>query len=90
MYKPLTFPSLKGPWVLTEEIYNELCEDFPEMDVMACVLNAPAWSVHVAPIATGNNVMRDSQLFGKLADSMRTVLGVEMEAAAIAAIGPRT
>lgn len=48
--------------------------------------NPPAWSVHVAPIATGNNVMRDSQLFGKLADSMRTVLGVEMEAAAIAAI----
>ncbi len=44
MYKPLTFPSLKGPWVLTEDIYNELCEDFPEMDVMACVLNARAWA----------------------------------------------
>lgn len=48
--------------------------------------DTPDWRVHVAPIATGSNVMRDPKLFDKLSDSMRTVLGVEMEAAAIAAI----
>jgi len=47
---------------------------------------APPWASHVAPIATGSNVMRDPKLFDKLSDSMRTVFGVEMEAAAIAAI----
>jgi len=47
-------------------------------------LPAPAkWQVHVAPIATGNSVMRDPRLFERLSDSMREVLGVEMEAAAI-------
>lgn len=44
------------------------------------------WKVHVAPIATGNNVMRDPLLFDRLSDSMREVLGVEMEAAAIGRI----
>lgn len=43
----------------------------------------PAHQVHVAPIATGDNVMRDPQLFDRLSNTMRTVLGVEMEAAAI-------
>lgn len=46
----------------------------------------PPFRVHVAPIATGNNVMRDPRLFDKLSSSMRTVLGVEMEASAIAAV----
>ena len=47
---------------------------------------APAWRHHVAPIATGNNVMRNPKLFDRLSDSDRDVLGVEMEAAAIGAI----
>jgi nucleoside phosphorylase len=47
---------------------------------------APSWRIHVAPIATGNNVMRDPQLFDRLSDSMRDILGVDMEAAAIASI----
>lgn len=46
----------------------------------------PPLRIHVAPIATGNNVMRDPFLFERLSDSMRDVLGVEMEAASIAAI----
>lgn len=47
---------------------------------------ASPWRIQVAPIATGNNVMRDPRLFDRLSDSMRDVLGVEMEAAAVAAI----
>lgn len=41
------------------------------------------WGVHIAPIATGSNVMRDERIFDKLSSSMREVLGVEMEAHAI-------
>ncbi|MBK8256822.1 MAG: hypothetical protein IPK82_29640 [Polyangiaceae bacterium] len=41
------------------------------------------WKIHVAPMATGSNVMRDRQLFPRLSSAMRKVLGVEMEAAAI-------
>lgn len=47
---------------------------------------APDFKVHVAPIATGNNVVRDEKIFERLSDSMRKVLAVEMEAAAIGAI----
>jgi nucleoside phosphorylase len=46
----------------------------------------PPWRIHVAPIATGTNVVRDPRLFDRLSDSMREVLGVEMEAAAIGAL----
>lgn len=49
-------------------------------------LPEPGFRIHLAPIATGNNVMRDPLLFGRLSNSMREVLGVDMEAAAIAAI----
>lgn len=50
----------------------------------------PPFQVHVAPIATGNSVMRDPQIFDRLSESMRKVLGVEMEAAAIGAIAHLT
>lgn len=46
----------------------------------------PPWTLHIAPIATGGNVMRDPKLFERLSSSMRKVLGVEMEAAAIASV----
>jgi len=46
----------------------------------------PPWKLHIAPIATGGNVMRDPKLFERLSSSMRKVLGVEMEAAAIASV----
>lgn len=46
----------------------------------------PDFRVHVAPIATGNNVVRDEKIFERLSSSMRKVLAVEMEAAAIGAV----
>jgi len=42
-FTPIVYPSTKGPWTLTEEIYNELCEDFPDMNVMSACLDARAW-----------------------------------------------
>ena len=42
--------------------------------------------VHVGPIASGNQVMQDDEIFERLATSVRKVLGVEMEAAAIGAL----
>lgn len=45
----------------------------------------PPWHLHIAPIATGGSVMRDPKLFDRLSETNRKVLGVEMEAAAIAA-----
>lgn len=42
--------------------------------------------LHVGPIASGNKVMEDAEVFPLLADSVRKVLGVEMEAAAIGAL----
>jgi nucleoside phosphorylase len=42
--------------------------------------------VHVAPIGSGNQVVQDEQIFDRLSISMRKVLGLEMEAAAIGAI----
>ncbi len=41
--------------------------------------------VHVGPIASGSQVMADGQVFDRLSDVVRKVLGVEMEAAAIGA-----
>lgn len=52
--------------------------------------NIPApidFQVHVAPIATGAQVTEDEGVFPRLAESMRKVLGVEMEASALAALG---
>jgi len=45
------------------------------------------FQVHVAPIATGAQVTEDEGIFPKLAEPMRKVLGVEMEASALAALG---
>ncbi|MEZ4449114.1 MAG: effector-associated domain EAD1-containing protein [Nannocystaceae bacterium] len=51
-------------------------------------LPAPAgFQVHVAPIATGAFVAEDPGIFPRLATSMRKVLGVEMEASALGALG---
>ena len=47
------------------------------------------FNVHIGPIASGNNVMEDHEIFSLLADSVRKVKGVEMEAAAIAALADR-
>lgn len=44
------------------------------------------WRIHVKPLATGNNVVRDPHLFERLSETMREVAGIDMEAAAIAAI----
>jgi nucleoside phosphorylase len=42
--------------------------------------------VHVGPIASGNMVMQDDEVFARLSESVRKVLGVEMEVAAIGAL----
>jgi nucleoside phosphorylase len=46
-----------------------------------------AFQVHVAPVATGGSVTEDAGIFPRLANSMRKVLGVEMEASALGALG---
>ncbi len=49
---------------------------------------APAeFKIHVAPMATGATVSEDEGIFPRLADSMRKVLGIEMEASALGALG---
>ncbi|MDI1444867.1 effector-associated domain EAD1-containing protein [Polyangium sp. 6x1] len=47
----------------------------------------PAIQVCVAPIATGASVTEDAGIFPRLASYMRKVLGVEMEASALGALG---
>jgi nucleoside phosphorylase len=42
--------------------------------------------VHVGPIASGSQVMADDEVFPRLEQAVRKVLGVEMEAAAIGAL----
>jgi nucleoside phosphorylase/tetratricopeptide (TPR) repeat protein len=44
------------------------------------------FKVHVGPIGSGNKVMEDPQIFAWLSESVRTVQGLEMEAAAIGAV----
>ncbi|MCB1034969.1 MAG: hypothetical protein KDD47_14170 [Acidobacteria bacterium] len=44
---------------------------------------AEPFQVHVAPIATGSRVVVDEEIFGRLSEQERRVLGLEMEAAAI-------
>lgn len=46
----------------------------------------PPLAVLVGPIASGAKVIEDEQIFSRLADPVRKVLGVEMEAAAIGAL----
>jgi len=45
------------------------------------------FTVHVAPIATGAAVVEDAGIFPRLAQSMRKVLGIDMEASALGAAG---
>lgn len=47
----------------------------------------PDFMIHVAPMATGAAVTEDAGIFLHLTDSMRKVLGVEMEASALGAFG---
>jgi nucleoside phosphorylase len=47
----------------------------------------PEFKRHVAPLATGASVTEDDGIFPRLATSMRRVLGVEMEASALGALG---
>ncbi len=46
----------------------------------------PPFKVHVGPIGTGDQVIQDPDIWNKLASTMRHVLGLEMEAAAIGAM----
>lgn len=43
-FKPMTFPAIGGTWTLDETVYRDLCEDFPELDVDACLRDARAWA----------------------------------------------
>ena len=45
------------------------------------------FKIHVAPIGTGAAVNEDCCIFDRLAESMRKVLGIEMEASALGALG---
>lgn len=48
----------------------------------------PDFKVHVAPIATGGSVKEDKNIFDDLSDrDMRKVLGIDMEASALGALG---
>jgi nucleoside phosphorylase len=47
---------------------------------------AAAFTVHVGPIGTGSRVVEDPEIFERLSEHMRKVLGLEMEASAIGAI----
>lgn len=48
---------------------------------------ASGFKHHVGPIATGAAVCEDADIFARLAASMRKVLGIEMEASALGALG---
>ncbi|WP_434998507.1 hypothetical protein ACRQTN_07240 [Pectobacterium brasiliense] len=45
------------------------------------------FNLHIAPLATGAAVVEDETIFSKLSKSMRKVLGIDMEASALGAIG---
>lgn len=45
------------------------------------------FQVHVAPIATGSAVVEDDKIFSRLGESMRKVLGLDMEASALGVAG---
>lgn len=44
------------------------------------------FSIHVAPLATGATVKEDENIFSRLSQSMRKVLGLDMEASGVAAL----
>jgi nucleoside phosphorylase len=75
---------IQNPLTLTDQgksYIEDLCAHFPTQ------LPKPAnFQIHVAPIATGGAVKEDDQLFVRLSESMRKVLGVEMEASGLAAL----
>jgi nucleoside phosphorylase len=76
---------LVKPLVLTDtgrERAKELALLFPQK-----LPEPPAFQIHVAPMATGAAVTEDTGIFPRLAESMRKVLGVEMEASALGALG---
>lgn len=50
------------------------------------IRNHPPFKVHVGPIATGSHVVEDENIFKDLAESVRKVLGIDMEAAAIGSV----
>jgi nucleoside phosphorylase len=45
------------------------------------------WRVHVGPLATGNRLVRDVDIWATLAKTERLVLGLDMEASALAQVG---
>jgi nucleoside phosphorylase len=75
----------KSGLALTEEGRHE-AEEFDLLHIDGIPAPAP-FRVHVAPIATGAEVTEDAGIFPRLAENMRKVMGVEMEASAIGAIG---
>lgn len=48
---------------------------------------SPAFRIHFAPLATGAAVVEDEGIFPRLAESMRKVLGIDMEASALGVAG---
>lgn len=71
--------------VLTEvgrEKANELSLLYPR-----ALPKQSEFKLHVGPLATGAAVTEDDGIFPRLATSMRKVLGVEMEASALGALG---
>lgn len=42
--------------------------------------------VHIAPIGTGSKVIEDRSIFPKISKDVRSVLGLEMEGAAVGAV----
>jgi nucleoside phosphorylase len=71
----------KGKLALSEKGYRKI------LDERARFVNGPPadppFRVHLGPIATGETVRQDPDLFPWLARATRKVLGVEMEAAAV-------
>jgi nucleoside phosphorylase len=48
---------------------------------------SPDFKIHVAPIATGAAVIEDNGIFPRLSNTMRKVLGIDMEASALGVAG---
>lgn len=56
---------------------------FPDLPTLQATL---PFRVHVAPMGSGSRVMEDSAIWGVVEQTMRTTLGIEMEAAALGMI----